>query len=272
MPKYFDTFGLKEPTDRLNTAFVFARGGLGKTVWEVTNSDSESMETFMLAMDGMESNWPTLGSYSLDWIVPKVAEFPERPLVVDVGGGKGHCLKIMCNVTPGLPMSRCILEDLPAVLDGAKKMGDAQLSAAQFVPVDFHAEQPVKGESLYPPSVHNSSQHVFVMRAYALTRPAGALVYFMRRCLHDYGDKDCVEMLQHLADAMAADSKLLIVEQVMNNPPDALGAAADILMAAIGGKERTLENWQEVIGEAGLRIQGVFRNPGVGALLECIKA
>lgn len=94
----------------------------------------------------------------------------------------------------------------------------------------------------------------------------------MRRCLHDYGDNDSVEMLQHLADAMAEDSKLLIVEQVMSNPPEALGAAADIFMATIGGKERTLENWHEVTSKAGLKIQGVFTNPGVGALLECIKA
>lgn len=106
----------------------------------------ETMRTFMQAMDAAEESWPTLGTYNLDWIVPKASEFPERALVVDVGGGKGHCLKNMCKAIPGLAMKRCVLEDLPEVLEQAKKLDDPVLRDAQLVPVDFHKEQPVKGE------------------------------------------------------------------------------------------------------------------------------
>ena len=98
-------------------------------------------------------------------------------------------------------------------------------------------------------------------------------MYYIRRCLHDYGDEDCIEMLRHIADAMASDSRLLIVEQVMNNPPSPMSAAADLIMATIGGKERTLDNFERIVAEAGLQIQGVFGNPGTDAsLVECRKA
>ncbi len=78
----------------------------------------------------------------------------------------------------------------------------------------------------------------------------GALVYHIRRCLHDYGDADSIDILQQISDAMAQDSRLLIVEQILSDPPSALGAAADMFMATIGGKERTLQNFHEIANAA----------------------
>lgn len=79
------------------------------------------------------------------------------------------------------------------------------------------------------------------------------MIYWIRRCIHDYGDDDCAEMLKHLADAMAPDSKCLIVKQVMTNPPTQLVAYTDICMLNIGGKERTLKNFQNLASRAGLK-------------------
>ncbi len=98
-------------------------------------------------------------------------------------------------------------------------------------------------------------------------------MYYIRRCLHDYGDADAVDILRQISNAMAADSRLLIVEQIMENPPDALAAAADLSMSTIGGKERTFDNFEKIVGEVGLKINQVFKNPGTGAaLIECVKA
>ena len=63
-----------------------------------------------------------------------------------MGGGAGHALQAIVKATPGLPMSRCVVEDLEAVVEEAKAKATDELKEAQFVAMDFHSEQPVKGE------------------------------------------------------------------------------------------------------------------------------
>jgi hypothetical protein len=77
-----------------------------------------------------------------------------------------------------------------------------------------------------------------------------------------------VEILRHISAAMAADSKLLIVETLLSNPPSALQASMDIMMLAIGGKERNLEGFKAICGQAGLKITKVVENPGSNAVIE----
>ncbi|OAQ87289.1 cytochrome b561/ferric reductase transmembrane [Purpureocillium lilacinum] len=205
-PAYFDQYGRKEPTGRYDTIHAFAAGDPKLTVWEHTNRDPVKKSYFMTAMMAMASRMPTTGSYNFAWVLDKMHEAPDRALVVDVGGGKGHALQAIQKVTPGLPMSRCVVEDLQAVVDEAKKTATGELADAQYVSMDFHSEQPVKG----------------------------ACIYYIRRCLHDYGDDVCVEILQQLRDAMVEDSRVLIVEQVLSDPPLPMAAATDIYMATIG--------------------------------------
>lgn len=93
----------------------------------------------------------------------------------------------------------------------------------------------------------------------------------MSRCLHDYGDDECVGMLARLADAMAADSRVLIKEQLLDDPPAPQSAASDINMLAIGGKERNLAGFENIASRAGLKIKEVVRE-GTFAILECVRA
>jgi hypothetical protein len=99
----------------------------------------------------------------------------------------------------------------------------------------------------------------------------GALIYYIRHCLHNYSDEVCVTILQQLTDAMAADSRVLIVEFLVGHPPTALQASGNLSMMAITGKERTLENFHDVVGRAGLRITHVAPN-GSSAVIECMLA
>ena len=145
MPKYFETYGLKEPVGRYHTVFAYSMGAPEETVWQVMNRDPARMKNFMVSMAAMEHTWPVLGTYDLSWALSQAEKSPHRPLVVDVGGGKGHCLKDIVKATPGLPMERCVLEDLPEVLGEVQKLEDPALRGARLVTVDFHKEQPVKG-------------------------------------------------------------------------------------------------------------------------------
>lgn len=242
---YFDKFGLREPTGKLKTMTAFALGHEDLSIWEALNQNPEMLANSMAAMTAMATKTPTTGTYDFSWIVAKANSDPGRVLVVDVGGGKGHALQAICEATPGLPMNRCVLEDQDLVLDEGKASARGTLNDVQRVALDFHSEQPVKN----------------------------ALIYYIRRCLHDYGDDDCVDILRQMSNAMAADSRLLIVEQVLHDPPSAMGVAADIMMAMIGGKERTLDGFKAIASRAGLDIAEVHRSPGSDwAVVECQKA
>ncbi|KAI9903456.1 hypothetical protein N3K66_002808 [Trichothecium roseum] len=244
MPAYFEHYGLKEPTGRHHTVHAFAAGDAELTVWEHLNRDPEKKKNMMAAMTAIVTRMPMTGSYNFSWVVAKGEASPDRVLVVDVGGGNGHALQAIGEVTPGLKLDKCAVEDLGPVVDEARATAKGELAKAKYVPVDFHSEQPIQG----------------------------ACIYYIRRCLHDYGDDVSVEILQHLRAAMADDSRVLIVEEVMQDPPLPFAVASDIYMATIGGKERTLKNFEAIASRSGLRI--VKAHPSVGsdvAVIECAK-
>ncbi|KAK8849070.1 Methyltransferase fsa4 [Apiospora arundinis] len=245
MPGYFDTYGKKEPFGEKHTVKAFSEGNPELTVNQILASSPERLGNMTLAMAAMENMYPLSGVYDFSWVAAKAASDSNRPLIVDVGGAKGHTLQAICKDTPSLPIERCVLEDLPRVIQVVKDTADAGAPAPQLVGMDFNQEQPVKG----------------------------AVVYLIRRCLHDYSDEQCVGILGYLAAAMAADSVLLIGETVLTNPPSRPTAMMDILLATIGGKERTIDAFGAVVGRAGLRIKGVCKQEGGDfSYIECIKA
>ena len=72
---------------------------------------------------------------------------------------------------------------------------------------------------------------------------------------------------------MADDSRLLIVEQIMENPPKPFQAAIDIFMATISGKERTEQMFHEVVEAAGLKVVKFWKKDNEDAgVIECAKA
>ena len=146
MPEYFSRYGLREPSGQLNTINAFAAGDPSLTVWEHTNRDPVRMHNFMISMAAMATRMPTIGTYDFGWVVEAGSKGDAtRKLVVDVGGGKGHALEAIGKATPGLSMDRCVVEDLPAVVEEAEKLAEGELAKAKFVGMDFRTEQPVKG-------------------------------------------------------------------------------------------------------------------------------
>ena len=241
MRSYFAQYGRREPVGQRNTIMAYALGDPSLTHWEHMNRNETHMKNFMAAMSALAASMGGVEVYDFSRVVAAGENEPDRILVVDVGGGRGHSLEAIFKTTPNLDMSRCVVEDLPIVIEEAKKLADGELKKASFVGMDFHTEQPVKG----------------------------ALVYLIRRCLHDYSDDDSINILQHIRDAMRPDSRLLIVEQVINNPPAAIDAANDIFMAIIGGKERTRADFEEIARRAGLEVRDIHRGQANVAVVEC---
>ncbi|KAH6688484.1 O-methyltransferase [Plectosphaerella plurivora] len=255
MPRYFAANGRREPRGPTNVPYTVAHLNPDKTFWEVLNADPYQMRVFMEAMTAVGKDVPLMGPitglYDLSRLAaPAAASDPARTLLVDVGGGKGHAITALCSA-PGSPLTtdRCVLQDVPPVIAAVSAdttTTSAALAGTTLQAIDFHKEQPVRG----------------------------ALVYYIRHCLHNYGDPEVIGILRHTAAAMADDSVLLVAEYVMSNPPSKFAVWMDFIMCMSGGKERTRAMWQHVAAEAGLEIatyHGLDRSPDGHAVIEFVK-
>ncbi len=126
---------------------TFAYGHPEWNFYEMLEHDPERMRRFMRAMAPIEERMPISGIYDFSWAVAAAEADPasERPLFVDVGGGRGHAIKAVRAEFPGLPIARCILQDRQEVIDAGEALDDPDLRGIQRMVIDFHKSQPLQG-------------------------------------------------------------------------------------------------------------------------------
>ena len=179
-------------------------------------------------------------------------------LLVDIGGGSGHVLRDFVK-DPSNRVGRLVLQDLPAALGDTEELKNQGIEAMAH---DFFTPQPVKGKL-----------SILDWR-YLLILDQGAKAYYLRGILHDWPDRACREILSNTATAMRKGySKLLLDEMVLpdtNVPPK--GAFLDLSMMAIEtGAERTSEQWHQLLGDVGLRIEKIWSTgSGLEAVIEAV--
>ena len=89
--------------------------------------------------------------------------------------------------------------------------------------------------------------------------------------MHDYSDTKCIEILKHLAAAAARDTVILISEMMV---PTIIGegelpvVCMDMSMMNMGGKERSENQFVEILTAAGLELTKVWEGFGADRLLE----
>ncbi|KAI3966942.1 hypothetical protein MKX01_017593 [Papaver californicum] len=139
--------------------------------------------------------------------------------IIDVGGGTGATARAISKTFPHV---KCAVFDLPHVIAACPPDPDII-----FVDGDMFK---------YLPS-------------------ADAII--MKSILHDWGDNECVQILKLCKEAVPRDKgKVIIIDVVLNSNSgqtySRLKLRADLgMMAATGGKERTKEEWEEIIHAAG---------------------
>ncbi|KAL9640007.1 MAG: hypothetical protein Q9204_000878 [Flavoplaca sp. TL-2023a] len=155
-------------------------------------------------------------------------------VIVDVAGNKGYELISFAAEYPEFK-GTMILEDLPSTFEQMNEGERSKIKAAgiKLQEYNFFTPQPTKG----------------------------ANIYFIRDVLHDWSDKDAVQLLSQTAEAMEPGrSRLLIEDHVVDDKNVHHAAAAkDILMlVTLNGIERTLEQWKILLKDAGLKIVKVW--------------
>jgi hypothetical protein len=246
LPGYLKSTNFRNPTNVNDCNFQYWRGK-DANMFAYVGTNSALTAHFNDAMECHSkynlSSWVDI--YPTDTVLEAAAAKAKTagegatkpPLVVDVGGGKGHDLRKFLARHPDIPKDSLVLEDLADILKGVEEeiVRDGA-TAIQVRPHDFFQPQP------------------------DATR--GARIYFMHNVLHDWPDETALTILKALAPAMEKGySRLLIHESfVTNEKPLARVTVSDItMMACLASAERSEEQWKGLLEKAGMRLLKIWK-------------
>jgi hypothetical protein len=145
LPEYFKTHKPEDLFDIKKSPFAYSRGKEGMTYYEVIAEDIEQREVWNVAMPSMEKNMPSSGMFPWGTLEGAVQQEPERPFIVDVGGGRGRALLKIQEEHPGTFGGKLILQDLPIVINSLKP---EDIPNIELMVYDVFTPQPIKSKSL----------------------------------------------------------------------------------------------------------------------------
>lgn len=202
-------------------------------VWSYRASRADESAVFDRAMTALSrrSSAALIAAY----------DFGRFRTVVDVGGGTGALLAAILGAHPGL---HGILIDQPHVVAAAGAFMERAgvLDRCRIV-----------GGSFFD------------------AVPEGADAYVLRSVIHDWEDVDAIRILTMVGNAMAADGRVLLMERIVAPPNEGRDAKfSDLnMLVAPGGRERTREEFEALLGLAGLRVAAVI-DAGGFAVIEAL--
>ncbi len=168
-------------------------------------------------------------------------DFSDISSICDVGGGQGTFLiQLLANY----PHIMGIVADLQgAVVSAEKAIVKADLhDRCKAIPYDFLKDAPPVCDA-----------------------------YFLVNILHDWEDEICCRILKNISQAMNADSRLLIVEYLLEPGPGfSVAKLLDIEVLVMGGgRERTVDEYKALLDSVGIAVSKVVPTNRGPALLEC---
>lgn len=205
----------------------------GMGAFEYLESNAEYGEVFTKGMGAMSATEtdPILAAY----------DFSRYETVVDFCGGRGDLLAGILRKATG---ARGILSDPRVGENGA---------------ADFLAEQGVADRctiadgGLFDPV------------------PGGADAYVLKHIVHDWPESQALEILKNVREAIRPDGRLLLMEMVPSDKPNAPHAGKQIdlwLMLLVGGRERTEAQYGELLSAAGFRLERIVQTPSAVSIVE----
>jgi len=166
-------------------------------------------------------------------------DFSQFATIADIAGGRGHLLRAILKDSP---KAHGILFDQPHVV--------AEVS-------------PEKGEKL---TVIGGNFFTDAMPK--------ADAYLLMNIIHDWADAESNKILSGIRQTMPQHARVLIIETVVPHTPEPhLSKELDIVMMALpGGKERTKEEYADLVAKSGLRLKRVVDTKSPYSILEMVAA
>lgn len=174
-----------------------------------------------------------LSTYDDDAIA-SAFDFSSFKTLVDMGGGRGGLAKVIAKRYPHLDIT---LFDSPSVVN--------QLNSDDFPP----QVKLVSGDFLQ-----------------AIPK---ADVYLFKGVLHDFNDDLMHKILTNCRKQMTANSMLFIAEQVLpdHDLPHPNKTMDIVMMALLGGRQRTLKEWQKQIAPSGFIYLNHYKTESIFSLI-----
>lgn len=193
----------------------------GVPVFDYLKKDERTSTIFNEAMTGMTA---IVGQG-----VVRAYDFSGIKTLVDVGGGQGLLLTQVLGKHPEI---HGVVYDLPEVVATASETLRASGHEGRIEAV---------GGSFF--------ERV----------PPGADAYMMKHILHDWDDAHCERILSNCRAAMAEGGRVLVIEHVITDGPDAsTGKILDLEMLVMTtGRERTQEEFEALFKRVGLKLVSV---------------
>jgi SAM-dependent methyltransferase len=222
--------------DSVRTGAPMAREALGMDLFEWYAQSPEEASYFNAAMGN-------LSALAADELV-RVYDFSAARTVADIGGAHGVLLAAALRANPA---ARGILFDLPHVIATAGAALEAQgLSGrCELVSGDFF-------EAV----------------------PEGADLHLLKQIIHDWDDEGATRLLRNCHRGLRPGGKVLLVEMVV--PPDNRPSPAQAMdlnmLVVLGGRERTEEEYQRLLEQAGFRLERVIPTQSPFGVIEATRS
>ncbi|BCR98264.1 uncharacterized protein AKAW2_31583S [Aspergillus luchuensis] len=239
-PEYLQVTNYRNPEDPLFAPLQYTNNMKEDGfMWLCQNA--EALARFNKFMEGQRADRP----HWADWfpvqerVLADADSNPDRAMIVDIGGGRGHDLLGFKKRFPNAP-GKLVLEDLPVVIDEVR--GAQDLEGANIVPVKYNfftEQQPVKG----------------------------ARVYYFKNVMHDWSDEKARIILNYVVEAMEPGYSKLIMEEyiVPDQNASAIHGMTDVaVMVFCSGLERTTQQWTRLLDSVGLRVNKFWTRAGDG--------
>lgn len=169
-------------------------------------------------------------------------DFSDFRSICDIGGGQGAFL---IQLLAEYPHIVGYVADLPgAVVSAERTIAKANLSGrCKAISYDFHREVP---------PICNA--------------------YFLVNILHDWDDDICIRILENITSSMKADSRLWIIEYIIEPGPGfSVAKLLDLEVLVMGGgRERSIDEFKSLTGAAGLEVSKIIPMKSGPAMLECL--
>lgn len=228
---YYPSFGyMMHSIQTGESARAFLSGTDG---FEHLRRDPEHARIFDDAMTNMS-----------ELVGPSIAsayDFGSWGSLMDVGGGNGILLSHILRVHPGL---RGVLADLEHVLERARERG--------YLGGDLKMRTAMKPCNFF--------EYV----------PPDCRAYLMKSVIHDWDDEQARIILTNCRKAIPADGVLLLVEcELLGENIPSNGKSIDVVMLVMtGGRERSMEEYRELLASAGFRLNTVVPTASQFAVIE----
>ncbi len=207
----------------------------GRAYWDDLAADPKLSSSFDALM-ATHGGWFDLVVDAVDW--------SGAGHVIDVGGGPGVLLS---KVLLAQPAATGAVFDLPG-----------PVAAASRTFADFGV----------------GSRASVLEGSFADGVPAGADTYLLSNVLHDWSDADAEAILGRCAAVLPTQGRVIIAERLIDAAEDAqVTTRMDLrMLLLVGGKERTLADFELLAERAGLRMAAVHSTPAGISVLECVTA